>query len=44
LLIDPITRLVHVHDHGREWTAEPGETVALTGLDGFSFAVSGLFE
>ena len=44
ILIDPITRTVHVHDHGREWTAKPGETVTLAGLDGFSFAVATLFE
>ena len=44
ILIDPITRTVHVHDHGHEWTAKSGETVTLGGLDGFTFAVAKLFE
>ena len=44
ILVDPITRTVHLHDHGREGAAKPGETVTLDGLDGFTFAVAKLFE
>jgi Uma2 family endonuclease len=44
LLVDPATRTVEVHDDGRTWIAHEGERVTLSGLDGFSFLVDGLFE
>ena len=44
LLVDPEAETVHVHDNGREWVANAGETVEMPGLDGFSFAVVDLFR
>jgi Uma2 family endonuclease len=43
LMIDPETQTIHVNEDGSEWIARSGDTVTLTTLDGFSFAVDDVF-